>query len=328
MVIDTHAHIIVAEITRDVQPDDHWRPQVRWQGAQQVIAFAEAEIRSALRECVHIEGILEAQVAAGIDRIVLSSWTSLLRYDAEAHEGLRVSRIQNEALAKLVHAHPTRVSALGTVPLQDPVLAARELQTAMDEMGLSGVVIGTSAQGVSLGDDRVRPFWEVAEATGALVFIHPTTRGLGVPALQRYYLWNAVGNPLETTVAAADLIMAGIMESYPELKVLLAHGGGALVALRGRLRHAYATQHEARDRLHASPEHSLERFYFDSLTHDPVILQNLIDAVGAGHVLLGSDYPFDMGVSDPAAWVRALGLSSEDEAKILGGNARRLLGIP
>ncbi len=327
MIIDTHAHIIVPEITRDAQPDDRWRPQVRWEGTQQVIAFANAEIRSAIRECVRIDAILEIQAALGVDRIVLSPWTSLLRYDADPQDGLRVSRIQNEALAKLVRGHPDRLSALGTVPLQEPALASRELTRLMEELGLSGVVISTPAHSISLGDDRFRPFWEIAEATGALVFFHPTTRGFALPALQNYYLWNAVGNPVETTVAAAHLIMAGTMERHPRLKVLLAHGGGAVIALRGRLRHAWDVQPEARARLRESPERSLARFYFDSLTQDSKVLQDLIDAVGADHVLLGSDYPFDMGVSDPAAMVRALHLPADDEAKILGRNAARLLGI-
>jgi aminocarboxymuconate-semialdehyde decarboxylase len=197
----------------------------------------------------------------------------------------------------------------------------------MEEMRLSGVVITSTAQGVSLGDDRFRPFWEVAEGTGALVFIHPTTRGFALPALQHYYLWNAVGNPVETTIAASHLVMAAVMETHPRLKVLLAHGGGAIMALRGRLRHAWEVQPEARARLHESPERSLARFFFDSLTHDPAVLQDLIDAVGADHVLLGSDYPFDMGATHPAAMVRALHLPGNDEAKILGGNAARLLGI-
>jgi aminocarboxymuconate-semialdehyde decarboxylase len=324
MIIDAHAHIIVPEITREAAPEESWRPQVSWANGQQIVDFGGRPIKSAVREFVHIEAILEAQDASGIDRVLLCPWVSLLRYDATPPEGLRLSRIYNEALARMAQAHPDRASVLGTVPLQDPELAARELESLLKEPGLHGVEIAASVNGVYLGDDCFDPFWATAEATGALVFIHPTTRGFGIPALNDYYLWNTVGNPLETTITAAHMVMAGVMERYPNLKVLLAHGGGAILSLRGRLRHAHSFQPQARARLTESPEDSLRRFYFDTVTHDPALLRSLIEYVGADHVLLGSDYPFDMGAEHPAEIIRALNLSSADEAKILGGNAARV----
>ncbi len=327
MIIDTHAHIIVPEITRKVAPEENWRPHVVWQDDQQVIEFAGKRIKSAIYEFVHIKAILEAQLLAGVDRVLLSPWVSLLRYDDDPDQGLRISRIQNEALAKLAQAYPERVSALGAVPLQNPELAARELEALMKEPGLHGVEVAASVRGTYLGNDRFRPFWAAAEATGALVFVHPTTRGFDLSVFNDYYLWNTVGNPLETTITAAHLIMAGTMETYPGLKVLLAHGGGAIVSLRGRLRHAHTFQPQARSRLNESPEQSLKRFYFDTVTHDADLLRALVDYVGPDHVLLGSDYPFDMGLARPAEIVRALELSPTDEMKTLGGNAARLLGL-
>lgn len=327
MIIDAHAHIIVPEMTREAAPEETWRPQVQWINGQQVIEFGGKSLKSAVHEFVHIEAVLAAQDAAGVERVLLCPWVSLLRYDAEPQEGLRLSRIYNEALSRLAQGHPNRVSALGTVPLQDPEVAARELETVMSEPGLHGVEIAASVNGLYLGDDRFAPFWAAAEATEALVFVHPTTRGFGIPALNDFYLWNTVGNPLETTITAAHLIMAGVMERHPNLKVLLAHGGGAILSLRGRLRHAHSFQPQARAQLVESPEDSLRRFYFDTVTHDPTLLQALIDYAGVDHVLLGSDYPFDMGVEQPAEIVLALGLSEADEAKILGGNLVNLLGL-
>lgn len=327
MIIDTHAHIIVPEITRPAAPNEAWRPAVTWQGTQQVIAYAGKQIKSAIREFVHIDGILETQHAAGIDHVLLCPWVSILKYDAPPEEGLQISRIQNEGLARLAQEHPQQVHALGTVPLQDPDLAAQELKSLMQEPGMCGVEIAASVNGVYLGDDRFRPFWEVAEATNALVFIHPTTRGFPLPVMDEYYLWNTIGNPLETTITAAHLIMAGVMEAHPNLKILLSHGGGAILSLRGRLRHSHTFQPLAQARLQESPEASLKRFYFDTITHDPTLLRALIDFVGADHVLLGSDYPFDMGDMHPVESVRALKLPEQDEANILGGNAARLLGL-
>jgi aminocarboxymuconate-semialdehyde decarboxylase len=259
--------------------------------------------------------------------VLLCPWVPLLYYDAEPDEGLARARIQNGALAALVRAQPERVAALGALPLQNPELTAAELQALMMGGVLKGVEVAASVRGVFLGDDRFEPFWEAAEMTGALVFVHPTTRGFDSPAFQEYYLWNTVANPLETATAAAHMVMAGVMERHPELRVLLAHGGGALLAVRGRMRHAHGFQPQARARLKESPEDSMSRFYFDTLTHDEALLRALIDYAGPEHVLLGSDYPFDMGDQRHVDTVRGLGLATEVEAAILGGNAERLLGL-
>lgn len=322
MTFDVHAHVIVPEITGD----EDWRPSVhRDDSGAQVVEMGGRQIRAAVAEFVDIDGVLAAQDAAGVHRVLLCPWVPLLYYDADPHEGLARARIQNDALAALVRAHPDRVAALGAVPLQDPELASAELRALMDDGVLRGVEVAASVRGVFLGDDRFEPFWEAAEATGALVFVHPTTRGFDSPAFQEYYLWNAVGNPLETATTAAHMVMAGVMERHPKLRVLLAHGGGALLAVRGRMRHAHGFQPQARSRLHESPEDSIRRFHFDTLTHDDALLRALIDYAGPDRVLLGSDYPFDMGDARHVDTVRALGLAPDVEAAILAGNAERIL---
>ena len=326
MTIDMHAHVIVPEITREDGSEEAWRPRVfRDEAGAQVVEMGGKEIRSALAEFVDIDGILAAQDEASVDRVLLSPWVPLLYYDADPDEGLARARLQNQALARLVGEHPDRVAALGALPLQDPELAATELRTLMDEGLLRGVEVAASVQGVFLGDDRFEPFWEAAAATGALVFVHPTTRGFDSPAFQDYYLWNTVANPLETATTAAHMVVAGVMERHPDLRVLLAHGGGALLAVRGRMRHAHGFQPQASARLRESPEGSIRRFYFDTLTHDDQLLRALIDYAGPDRVLLGSDYPFDMGDAQHVDTVRALGLTPEMEAAILAGNAERLL---
>ena len=320
MTFDVHAHVIVPEITGD----EDWSPRVwRDDAGSQVVELGGNQIRAAVAEFVDIDGILAAQDEAGADSVLLCPWVPLLYYDADPDEGLARARIQNDALAGLVREHPDRVAALGAVPLQDPELAAAELVGVMQH--LSGVEVAASVRGVFLGDDRFEPFWEAAETTGALVFVHPTTRGFDSPAFQDYYLWNTVANPLETAITAAHMVMAGVMERHPRLRVLLAHGGGALLAVRGRLRHAHKFQPQARSRLHESPDVAIRRFYFDTLTHDDMLLRALIDYVGPEHVLLGSDYPFDMGDARHVDTVRRLGLAPDVEQAVLGGNAERLL---
>lgn len=325
MTFDAHAHVVVPEITRD-GGGEPWRPRVfRDDAGAQVVEMGGREIRAAISEFVDVDAILAAQDEAGVDRVLLCPWVPLLYYDAEPEDGLARARIQNDALAGLVRAHPERISALGALPLQDPELAASELRALMEDGTLRGVEVAASVRGTFLGDDRFEPFWEAAAATRALVFVHPTTRGFDSPAFQDYYLWNTVANPLETATAAAHMVVAGVMERHPDLRVLLAHGGGALMAVRGRLRHAHGFQAQAKARLVESPDDSIRRFYFDTLTHDDALLRALIDYVGPAHVLLGSDYPFDMGDARHVDTLRALGLEPEAEEAVLGRNAERML---
>ncbi|HEX9311890.1 MAG TPA: amidohydrolase family protein [Actinomycetota bacterium] len=324
MIVDVHRHVIVPEITR-AGGGDTWRPDVRWEEGVQVVEHRGRSIRSAVHEFVRIERILEEASASGVERLLLSPWVALLPYDDDLDRALAICRIQNEALAALAAAHPDRVTALGAVPLQDPEVAARELEKLVAVPGLAGVEVAAAVRGDSLGADRFLPFWEAAEGTGAIVFVHPTTRGFDLPLFERFYLWNTVANPIETAVTAADLVMAGVLERHPELKVVLAHGGGALPAVRGRLRHAHTFQPQARERLRGSPDESMRRFRFDTVTHDGDLLRGLIEWAGAHRVLLGSDHPFDMGTDRPVDEVRDLGLPPEQEAAIIGGNAERLM---
>jgi aminocarboxymuconate-semialdehyde decarboxylase len=321
MRIDAHAHVIVPELLREP-----WGPRVWWEDGAQVVELGGRPIRSAVRDFVSIDAILAAQDEAGIDRIVLCPWVNLLGYDVPVDEALERGRIQNAGLAALRSAHPDRVSVLGTVPLQAPEVAADEL-VALMAAGFAGVEIAGSVDGTSLGDDALAPFWAAAEATGALVFVHPTTRGYADGAFADYYLWNLVGNPMETTIAAAHLVLSGVLERHPDLRVLLAHGGGAITALRGRLRHGWSFQPQTRSKLTESPEASLKRLYYDTVTHDPAVLRELVAFAGAERVLLGSDYPFDMADARPAETVAAAGLQPDAERLVLGGNAARLLGL-
>lgn len=324
MIIDTHAHIIVPEITREAAPAEEWRPRVVWENGKQFIEYGGKRIGSAVREFVRPEKILAEMDQSGVDAVLLCPWVSLARYDAAPEESLTACQIQNDALALLAAKNPKRIATLGMVPLQDMPLAIKELERLM-QSGLKGVEIGTHVKGVYPGDARFRPFWEACESLGAFVFIHPVEGG-GRAELRDYYMWNVIGNPVETGIAAGHLILSGVMEAFPRLKILLAHGGGALPALRGRLDRGFKMRPEINKVIPQPPTEYLKRFYFDTITHDSALLRGLVDFAGADHVLLGSDYPFDMGNERPADLVRAAGLGAEAEEKILGGNAARLLG--
>jgi len=300
MVVDVHAHVIVPGLGAEVA----------WEDGLQVVRFAGKEIRAAVREFVDLGRILDEQDRAGVDTVVLCPWVTLLGREPER---------QNEALAQMAGE---RVAVLGTVDPERP----EALAELMEDGRLAGVELAASVGGDYLGHERFRDFWAAAEETQALVFVHPTTRGFDLPVFDDYYLWNAVGNPVETTITAAHLVMAGVLEAHPRLRIVLAHAGGAVLALRGRLRHAHSFQPQARARLGEAPEESLRRFYYDTVTHDPGLLRQVIDFAGFDRVLCGSDYPFDMGIERPAEAVRALGLSPDEENAILSANALRLLG--
>ena len=287
MVVDAHSHVIVPGLGADV----------RWDDGAQVVSYQGREIRSALREFGDVTRIVEEQDRAGVDVVVLAPWVNLC--------GVEVER-QNEALASYVS---DRVWALGTATTAD------ELCEVMRDGRLRGVEIPATMLG-----DAPDDFWSAAEETGALVFVHPSTRGFALPVMDEHYLWNTLGNPFETAVNAALFVVSGMADRHPDARILLAHGGGVLPALRGRLAHeadVHSTGIDARA--------AIRRFYVDTVVHDVGVLRGLVDFFGADRVLLGSDYPFDMGVERPAEIVRALGLSPGDEARILGGNAAALL---
>jgi aminocarboxymuconate-semialdehyde decarboxylase len=279
--------------------------EAAWEGGRQVVRHEGREIRSAVREFSDLTRILEEQDRSGVDRVVLCPWVNLLGREPER---------QNEALAAMVGE---RVSALGTVPPDEP----EQLVELMSDGRLSGVEVAASHGGDYLGHPRFRSFWAAAEETGAIVLVHPTTRGFRDPVFDDHYLWNTVGNPFETTVAAAHMVLAGALDDHPRLQIVLAHGGGAILALRGRLAHEQTFHPPGRD-----VRAALRRFLYDTVVHDADVLRALVDFVGAERVLLGSDYPFDMGDARPADLVRALRLEPQEEAAILGDNASRLLG--
>jgi aminocarboxymuconate-semialdehyde decarboxylase len=333
VIFDCHCHIIPAGMLTDAVPEQ-WRPVLQREDGRRVVHFQGRRLTSVTGEFSDVSVMLEQAAATGVSHLLLSPWILLVPVSADAADAVRICRVQNESLAVAAQDSGGRVFGLGAVPLQDANRAAAELASLMALPGMRGVEVPASVVGSYLGEDRFAPFWEAAADTGAVVFVHPTTTGIGVPALDNHYLWNSVGNPLETAIAAAQLVVSGVLERHQGLTVLFAHGGGALLALRGRLQRAFAVRPEARSDAASSPDVLLRRLYYDSLTHDRALLADLVAFAGPEHVLLGSDRPFDMGSDRPVDDIKALPLSQADQHWLLGGNAQRLLesttvgGIP
>ncbi|TKA03127.1 amidohydrolase [Actinacidiphila oryziradicis] len=235
----------------------------------------------------------------------------------------RLARTTNEAVAEHCAAAPDRLHGLGTVPLQHPRLAAAELSRAVTEYGLRGISVSTTVDGRELADPAHDPVWARAEELDALVFLHPWGCSLGERLATRY-LGNTVGQPVETTVALSHLIFAGVLDRFPGLRLVVAHGGGYLPTYIGRSDHAWQVRPDARG-CALPPSGYLRRLWFDALVYTPQALRHLVDAVGADRIVLGTDYPFDMGVTDPVERLDAARLGPADHAAIAGGNAMELL---
>ncbi|HEU0183109.1 MAG TPA: amidohydrolase family protein, partial [Agromyces mariniharenae] len=235
------------------------------------------------------------------------------------------AREANHAISEHVAGAPDRLRGLGLVPLQHPQLVVDALEDAVVGHGLAGVELSSFAGDVELSDERLEPFWARAVELDAVVFLHPFGCSLD-ERLDRYYLSNTVGQPVENAVALSHLIFSGVLDRHPGLTLVAAHGGGYLPTFLGRSDHAWHVRPEAHG-CRELPSSYLRRLRFDSLVHAPGALRALVDAAGADRVLLGTDYPFDMGVDDPVDRVREAGLDAHAEAAILGANAAELAAL-
>jgi aminocarboxymuconate-semialdehyde decarboxylase len=247
-------------------------------------------------------------------------------YWADAALGVRLACLVNDAMARAARAHPDRLVGLATLPLQAPPAAVDEATRAVTELGLRGVYLGTNVGGTDLDDPTLTPVFARIAELGVPVFLHPLNV-VGGPRVGAYYLHNLLGNPFDTAMAGARLVFGGVLDRFPSLRVCLPHAGGALPYLLGRLDRGYRVRPECRH-LPRPPSAYVDRFVFDTIAHSPDALRYLIGLVGADRVMVGSDYCFDMGYEDPVGALKAVEpLSEGDRARILGGNAMRLLGL-
>lgn len=324
MTFDVHAHCIPNGLLDTLRADpDRYGIEV----TGDVVRIAErVTIRPLRADLGDVEARLKAMDSAGVRTQLLSSWIDLTAYALSADAGARYARMFNEAMAATVAAHPGRFTGLATVPLQAPTRAAGELRHAVTALGMAGVEIATTVDGRELDEPDLDPFWEAAQDLRCLVLVHPLT-SLAGRGVRRYFLGNLVGNPAETTIAAAHLVFGGVLERFPDLVVCLVHGGGFLPYQRGRLGRGYrAVADLTAEHLSRPPEEYLRRLYYDTVTHDPEVLAFLLDFAGPRQVVLGSDYPFEMGDPDPVATVHAIpGLDGKARDLVLHGNVQRIL---
>ena len=261
----------------------------------------------------------------GLDMTVLSIAPTQFFYNLQSDTALKVCRFQNDRVASLVTQYPDKFAGMANVPLQDEYAATMELERAIDELGLAGVEIGSNVNGMLLGSPRFLPFFEKASSLNVPIFVHPHNP-TGMERMKDYYSMNIIGFPLDTTLTAGSLIFSGIFDRFPGLKIILSHAGGFLPYIVGRMEHAFITRPECNE-MRKTPLEYLKMFYYDTISHGTEQLKFLLSMVGADHVLLGTDYPYDMGDMKPLESIRAVGLSVADEEKVVGRNAQLFFKI-
>jgi aminocarboxymuconate-semialdehyde decarboxylase len=327
--VDVHSHIVNPDVEKLVQG----RPERESELAAQLLAMGPESLHinreltrtTYLPRLTSLEHRLADMDAVGISVQVLSPTPLQYHYWADAELGSEIARVQNEGIAAACARVPSRFVGLGTVSLQFPESAASQLEHAVTQLGLRGVQISSRVPGFDISDERFEPFWSAAEALEAVVFLHPSGTTLG-DRLRDHYLSNVIGQPLESTIALTKIILTGLLDRHPSLKLLAAHGAGYLGAYFGRLDHAHLVRPEASG-CTSAPSDYLRRIWADTVVHDSRQITALIALMGHERLVLGTDYPYDMGEQDPVALIEELNLGADEQEAILWLNAHRLFNI-
>ncbi|XVX19789.1 amidohydrolase family protein [Actinomycetota bacterium] len=323
--VDTHAHLAVPAANALCAGHEGFAEELRLEQeahSPESLALNRAQLERLGEQMTSVDRRIADMDAMGIDIQVVGPMP-MHHYWADRELAQRLADVTNEGVAAHCAAYPDRLVGLGTASLQHPDLAAAQLRRAVEELGLRGISVSTNVDGKELSDPSLDEVWAVAEELQAVVFIHPWGCSLG-SRLARSYLGNTVGQPVETTVALSNIIFTGVLDRFPRLKLLAAHGGGYLPTYIGRSDHAWGAREDART-CRDAPSAYLQRIWFDALVYTPQAAEMLVNAVGAGQVCIGTDYPFDMGLEDPLERLDVTLLDEGTKERIRSGNARRLL---
>ena len=332
--VDIHTHIVPAEFP--AYAGKHVTP---FGGAQwpQMAAGCDCHhknvmidgknFRTVTDECWDIGRRAEAMARMNIARQVLSPMPELLSYWLPLEDALPLTRHVNDTIATMVAQAPDKFIGLGGVPMQDPDVAARELERLMRD-GFRGVEIGSNINGAAIGDPKFDVFFAAAEELGASIFVHALhpsgkERIVGPPGLMAY-----IGFPLDTAYAIASLMTGGTLTRYPRLRLAFSHGGGAFASILPRLARGWDIKPEFAERIGVSPFEHARRLYYDTLVYDPHTLRHLIETFGVRQLCIGTDFPFDIHDRAPVEAVAALNLSAADVKLLHHDNAMRFLGDP
>jgi aminocarboxymuconate-semialdehyde decarboxylase len=320
-MIDFHSHVIPETIIAAMRTDpERYATRIEADAGKRYLVRGKLRLEL-FPEFSVAEAKLEAMDRKGIEISVISPGPQVFFYNLKEEQGIEAARLVNDGIAAMVAKKPARLRGMATLPMQHPEAAVAEMERVAREHGFKGIELATAAPGGELADPKYRPVLRRAQELKMTIFAHPNTIGAG-GRLDCYYLTNLIGNPLETTIMVANLMFSGALDELPRLKMLLAHGGGFAPYQIGRFVHGHKVRPETRAHTAASAKELLQRFYFDTITHEPQALRYLIELVGAARIVVGTDSPFDMGDENPRATLSHL---SPEEVATLRRNALRLL---
>lgn len=319
LTVDIHCHSYVHDVWELIKD----RPE---------ISYLRPLLNSPVRKKLDLQNVayrLQQMDEQGIDMQAVSLHVGQYHHWADRDLADRIVKIQNEKIAELCAAHPDRFVGLGAVALQHPDLAVAQMLYGIKQLDMRGFMITGSVAGMELSDPKLHPFWARAEELGTLIFIHPRNFPAAKQRLKgNGRLDNVIGNPLETTVALSHMIFDGTLDRFPGLKICAAHGGGYLTSYIGRSDHCARYDKRRCKPVRKLPSEYLKQIYFDSLVYTKENVRHLINVVGPGQVVIGTDFPFAMGDTDAVDHILSLpGLSDDERKAILGSTAAALLGI-
>jgi len=325
LAIDAHAHILTEETMKLLEKETpKVAPKLSPLGKDMFeLSIAGVPYRPFPKGGFDIEQRLKDMATSEVDMQVLSITPQTFLYNQDAGLTTASSIVQNDQIAKHVREHPKRFYGLATLPMQAPKAAADELERSIAKLGLKGAQIASNIMGKNLDEPEFEPVWQVANQHAAFLMIHPNNVA-GADRLKNYYLANLIGNPLDTTIAAACLVFGGVIERFPNIRFFMVHGGGFTPYQAGRWQHGWHVRPEPQKHLKKPPAETIRTFYWDTILHGKPALEFLVKEFGAAHVLLGSDYPYDMGTFECARRIKALSIPELDKVTILNGLAQKL----
>lgn len=328
-VVDVHAHGAPTETIermRRLAPDAV--PIIDRDGSMVFFRYASGVVNGPVpRGIVDVDHRIADMDAASVDYQVVSPRPQYFSLAVSGELATQLASLTNEALVAMAEAHPDRLGVMITLPMQAPMAAVAEVDRLGSNRLVRGVLIDSNIGGASLADERFAPVWAALEAADLPVLIHPYQGDVvGKERLGSHYLFNLIGNPVDSTIAIGDVVFGGLLDRYPGLRWCFVHGGGVAPYLLGRWDHGWRMREVTRELIpDALPSELLRRCWFDTLTHSGPALQLLAEAVGWDRIVLGTDYPFDMGVTDPVGFLSGAVADSEIRTAVATTNQQAFL---
>jgi aminocarboxymuconate-semialdehyde decarboxylase len=326
-VIDTHAHIVPPAMLKTLRKNSaHYGVTFTGDEQKPIVQLAGSNyVRPLPMFLTHLDERIATMDRQGVDRQILTGWVDFSAYTMPLELGIRFSELQNDTIAEVVASNPSRYVGAANVPLQDAKSAIKVLQGAADKYDFRAAQIATYL-GPSrfLDDPSLDPFWAAAQEMGTFLIFHPydEQRPAG---LHDYFLHNCIGYPLATTTAIVRMMFSGVFDRFPKLQIKVPHAGGFLPYQIERFQHAADFRPEPRSKgFKGRPLDVLKKLYYDTITFSPATLRYLIDLVGAERLMLGSDFPFEMGDPDPVASVSAV-VDEPHRSAVLGGTVQKIM---